>query len=304
MKQKIQSLIFFFLLISIYNLCYADSEKLKSQISELTSSTVMIFCYENIDGKKVSKILGSGFIVSSDGIIVTANHVVQNNNQFKSIVNEKGETNIEIEFRENIHCKFANDDIYQVRVLSEKELKNNVNIPLFFDYAILEIVNPKSEFNFLTFGKYNSVYVGQTVLFAGFPFAKPNLTIHKGMVSAKYLDKSLVSTDSLVKWIQIDGSVNKGNSGGPVIEIETGNVIGIINTRMVGISKNLFYLKNKLDSINKSGTGIIYNKSLNPNELIVELVNSLDWTISVGIGQAVSTDYIKNDIDFRRATGR
>ena len=260
----------------------------------------MIFNYETVEGKTVPKILGSGFIVRPNGTIVTANHVVQNSNKFKSVENNKGDEIIEIEFRKNIHCKFANDDIYKLRIISDKELRKNVNIPLFFDYAILEIENTNREFNFLTFGDYKSVYVGQSVLFAGFPFAKPNLTVHKGMVSAKYLDKSLVNPDSLVKWIQIDGSVNKGNSGGPVIEIQTGKVIGIINTRMVGISNNLFKLKNKLDSINKSGTGIIYNNDLNPNEIIVELVNSLDWTISVGIGQAVSIDYIKNDVDFKK----
>ncbi|MEK9179280.1 MAG: trypsin-like peptidase domain-containing protein, partial [Patescibacteria group bacterium] len=68
------------------------------------------------------------------------------------------------------------------------------------------------------------------IIFSGFPLSVEHLTTHTGIISAKYLRKgSFGNIDQKV--FQIDGSINKGNSGGPLISLNDLKVIGIISTR-------------------------------------------------------------------------
>ena len=64
----------------------------------------------------------------------------------------------------------------------------------------------------------------------GFQFDQPNLSLHSGILSSRF-------TNVDVKYLQLDASVNQGNSGGPLIDPKTSEVIGIITRKMTGLTK-------------------------------------------------------------------
>jgi hypothetical protein len=62
---------------------------------------------------------------------------------------------------------------------------------------------------------------GRKILFAGFPHGIHDLLVHEAIISGSSSNHAFY----------IDGSVNGGNSGGPIVDFETGNVIGIVTQR-------------------------------------------------------------------------
>ena len=72
--------------------------------------------------------------------------------------------------------------------------------------------------------------IGQEVIFLGFPFGREVLTVHHGYISAQF-------KESDIEKIQIDASVNPGNSGGPLFEIKNGKVVGIMTRSITGLTK-------------------------------------------------------------------
>ena len=140
---------------------------------------------------------GSGFFVSRDGWIVTNNHVVHG----------------------SIKIRTSDKKEYPATVVSQSKKP---------DIAILKVQMENCPA--LSLGNSDKVKVGQTVLAIGTPFDEELAgSLTKGIVSA---------TDRLVydnNVFQIDAAINKGNSGGPLID-EAGNVIGV-NTFGLGVAK-------------------------------------------------------------------
>ena len=151
-------------------------------------------------------------------------------------------------------------------------------------------------------GDSSDVYIGQQVVFFGYPFGKRNLSMHTGIISSIY-DKNGI------KVFQIDGSVNNGNSGGPLIDIETGEIIGLISRKEDGLNQLFDDLKKtiKLNVATLSQpysqgvrlNGIDTNRALNISfKNLDSLVNQIERSANVGIGYAFSMDKIKEDINF------
>jgi len=146
--------------------------------------------------------MGSGFIIKKDGLVVTNQHVA--NKDAKKVV-----------------VSLADGSQYQAKVLGADELA---------DLALLKIQADR-EFPTVEFGNSDSVLVGEWSLAVGNPFglfaaAQPSVTV--GVVSAKNRDfrpnpnEPRVYTDM----IQTDAAINRGNSGGPLVDSQ-GKVIGV-----------------------------------------------------------------------------
>jgi serine protease Do len=149
--------------------------------------------------RKVSS-LGSGFVVDPGGIIVTNNHV--------------------IEGAEEIEAKFPDGTTLKAKLLG-KDTKT--------DLAVLK-VEPPQALPFVSFGDSNSLRVGDWVMAIGNPFGLGgSLTL--GIVSARNRDINAGPYDD---FIQTDAAINRGNSGGPLFNME-GEVIGI-NTAIISPS--------------------------------------------------------------------
>ena len=140
--------------------------------------------------------LGSGFIIDKDGTIVTNNHVIAN--------------------ADDIIVKI-DDKEYEAKVLGSDP---------YADLAVLKI-DSSSKFAFVEFGNSDKARVGDWVVAIGNPFGLGG-TVTSGIISARNRDINLTRYDD---FIQTDASINQGNSGGPLFNLE-GKVIGI-NTAII-----------------------------------------------------------------------
>lgn len=135
--------------------------------------------------------LGSGFIISKDGYILTNHHVVDG--------------------ADEVIVRLNNREEYEAKVIgSDKDS----------DVALIKIDG--EDFPMLKFGDSNALKVGEWVLAIGSPFGFDH-TVTAGIVSAK--SRNLPS-DNYVPFIQTDVAINPGNSGGPLFNMD-GEVIGI-----------------------------------------------------------------------------
>ena len=101
-----------------------------------------------------------------------------------------------------------------------------------------EKIIKKNLYNFALLDSSN-IEMGMEVAFLGYPFGKYPITCHKGMVSSIYQREA-------VSFIQIDASVNSGNSGGPLFLPGTGEVVVIITRKENGITHIFSKLKQSL----------------------------------------------------------
>ncbi len=138
---------------------------------------------------------GSGVILSSDGYIVTNNHVVQEASKVTITLNDK---------REYIATIVGTDPST--------------------DLALLKI--DEKELPFLLFGNSDEVKVGEWVLAVGNPFNLTS-TVTAGIISAKARNINILgSQTSIESFLQTDAAVNPGNSGGALVNTK-GQLIGI-----------------------------------------------------------------------------
>jgi serine protease Do len=145
--------------------------------------------------------LGSGFIISADGYVVTNNHVVapaSRNGEIKSIT-----------------VTMPNGTEYPARLIGRDEAS---------DLAVLKIDGQRS-LPFVRFGDSAKSRVGDWVIAIGNPFGLGG-TVTAGIISAVY--RNTGSGSAYDRYIQTDTAINRGNSGGPMFDMN-GNVIGINN---------------------------------------------------------------------------
>ena len=147
--------------------------------------------------------LGSGFIISADGYIVTNNHVVAPARPDAVV--------------EQITVTLADRTEYEAEVVGRDTAT---------DIAVLKI-NPTSRLPFVQFGNSEQVRVGDWVVAIGNPFGLGG-TVTAGIVSALHRN---INAGLYDRYIQTDASINSGNSGGPMFDLQ-GNVIGI-NTALI-----------------------------------------------------------------------
>ncbi|MCH5276338.1 MAG: DegQ family serine endoprotease [Desulfovibrionaceae bacterium] len=158
-------------------------------------------------GPRKQTSLGSGFIISSDGYIVTNNHVVEGAD--KVFVNLEGNS----DRAHSLEASVVGTD-------SETDL------------ALLK-VDAKRALPVLRFGDSDAAEVGEWVVAIGNPFGLSN-SVTAGILSAKERD---IHSGPFDNFLQTDASINPGNSGGPLINM-AGEVIGI-NTAIVASGQGI-----------------------------------------------------------------
>lgn len=122
------------------------------------------------------------------------------------------------------------------------------------------------------------IKVGNEIFTIGFPYQLiTKRTLTAGYVASLY-DNS----------IRINNSVNNGNSGGPLFDKE-GNVIGIVNAKMGSLSKFLQKVSQK------STNGVFVNfGGIDPIGTMKQMIVEMQQNLNLGIGYAISTNFIKN----------
>jgi serine protease Do len=169
--------------------------------------------------------LGSGFIISSDGYAVTNNHVVQD--------------------ADEVSVKTRDGTEYKAKVIGTDPKT---------DLALIKI-DSKTTFNYVKFSK-TEPRVGDWVMAVGNPFGLGG-TVTTGIISARGRD---IGSGPYDDFLQIDASINKGNSGGPAFNLD-GEVVGI-NTAIfspsggsvgIGFAIPASTAENVIDSLKQNG---------------------------------------------------
>ena len=138
---------------------------------------------------------GSGVIISSDGYIVTNNHVIDGADMISVTFNDERETEAEV-----------------------------IGVDPSTDLALIKV--NENDLPYLTFGNSDDVKIGEWVLAVGNPFDL-NSTVTAGIISAKARNINILGGQSSIEsFIQTDAVVNMGNSGGALVNT-AGELIGI-----------------------------------------------------------------------------
>ena len=153
--------------------------------------------------ERKSAALGSGFIIDQKGIVVTNNHVIQD--------------------AEDIIIRVNGDKEFKAKVIGSDPLS---------DLAVLQL-ETKEKFIPVKFGNSDKARIGDWVIAIGNPFGLGG-TVTSGIISARNRSIGLSRYED---FIQTDASINSGNSGGPLFDMN-GDVIGI-NTAILGRSGSI-----------------------------------------------------------------
>jgi S1-C subfamily serine protease len=138
--------------------------------------------------------------------------------------------------------------------------------------------------------------IGDAVALLGFPLEHDNLTCHQGIISSFY-------RSGVAEVIQIDASVNAGNSGGPLIDPETGVAFGIVTRKATGLSRLFEELRGSIEANVTMGQGLrgsgftvgdldfIESFIVSQNQMLLTL-SEIERQANVGIGYAFSAEHI------------
>ncbi len=161
------------------------------------------FRYFDVPVEREVQSSGSGFIISEDGLIITNEHVASKNSK-------------------TIMVALSNGNSYEAELIGSDELA---------DLSLLKIKAENKTFPYVTFADSDEIMVGEWTIAMGNPFGlfadgQPSVTV--GVVSAKERDFRPDPQDPRVyiEMIQTDAAINRGNSGGPLVN-SNGEVMGI-----------------------------------------------------------------------------
>ena len=172
---------------------FADlAEKLMPSVVNISSFTSPENTDTSNESPETSESLGSGFILDEEGYIITNNHVVDK--------------------AESIQVTLSNNQKFEAQLIG-KDPKT--------DLALIKI-EANQQLQPVTFGDSDKIRVGDWILAIGNPFGLGG-SVTAGIVSAKSRD---IESGPYDNFIQTDASINQGNSGGPMFNMN-GEVIGI-----------------------------------------------------------------------------
>lgn len=183
--------------------------------------------------QNIEQDIGSGFIISKDGLIVTNKHVVGDTSASYRVFTKENK-------------------LYEV----EKIYRDPTN-----DMAILKITAPSSELQPVDLGDSKELKVGQFVIAIGTALGEFRNTVTTGVISG--LGRGITAgspfegSESLDNVIQTDAAINPGNSGGPLLN-SAGQVIGVNvavaqGAQGIGFALPINIVKESIDNFNQTG---------------------------------------------------
>ncbi|MEA3355569.1 MAG: trypsin-like peptidase domain-containing protein [Patescibacteria group bacterium] len=236
----------------------------------------------NIEERQIKRDIGSGFILSKDGLVITNKHVV---------------SDLEVEYRviTNLNEELKVEKIY----------RDPVN-----DLAILK-VNPTKEFKPIKLGDSDNLKVGQIVIAIGTALGEFRSTVTTGVISG--LGRGINAgtpfsntSEELSNVIQTDAAINPGNSGGPLLN-SSGQVIGV-NVAVSQAGENIGFaipiniIKISIDNFKSTGKfsrpylGVRY-QMLDKKTAILNSIPQGAYIVEVVLGSPAEKSGLKeNDI--------
>jgi S1-C subfamily serine protease len=182
----------------------ASSRSLSDVFSKVDPAVVMILTkergYSKVEpGKQVAtRGLGSGVVISKDGLVLTAAHVVQ--------------------VADEVEVEFLGDYRIGAKVIGSATLA---------DAALLQLDRVPEDLVWVKLGASDKVPVGEEIFVVGAPYGVSH-TLTVGHVSGRRNPKIFCDQIIPIEFLQTDAAINKGNSGGPMFSMD-GEVIGIVS---------------------------------------------------------------------------
>jgi S1-C subfamily serine protease len=141
-----------------------------------------------------------------------------------------------------------------------------------------------------------SIEIGQPIATLGFQLDKSNLCVKSGIVS------SLFESENGLKYAQVDSSIKQGNSGSPLINAETCEVVGIIGHKLATITQSHKRMKQIINNnlaILKKSQGIFNVEEIDPIQVLIanqnqikHITNEIYKTATMSIGYALDISYV------------
>ncbi|MCP3874586.1 MAG: trypsin-like serine protease [Desulfobacteraceae bacterium] len=197
-------LLIFILILLIPYPCFSETKKISKLFQQVNKSVVLIYAFGRDNLKpgskhtKIEKGVGSGVVISKDGLIMTASHVVH--------------------IADRVIVKFLNGKKIDAEILS--------TVPQ-ADVALLKIKKIPKDLSIAELGDSDTVLTGEKIFVVGAPYGIDH-TLSVGYVSGRLNEDKIVQKMVPTELLQIDAAVNPGNSGGPVFNMD-GQVIGIVS---------------------------------------------------------------------------
>ncbi len=206
-----------------------ESPSVVEAVKKAKPAVVSVVVKKEDTDKKVNS--GSGFLISADGLIVTNRHVVSSMDATFTVLLNDGKE-------------------YVAQILDKDPI---------LDIALIKI--EEKNLPYLEFADSDILDVGETVIAIGNALGKFENTVSVGVISG--LSRTLLAGDNagqiefLDQVIQTDAAINKGNSGGPLLNI-FGDVVGINvavveKSASIGFSLPINSVKDVIDSVRKTG---------------------------------------------------
>lgn len=216
-----------------------------SIVTKVSPSIAKVYCISG-EGRVIGT--GSSFLYSKKGLLVTCDHLVEKSH--------------------SVMCRFSDDkpEAFHTAKIALRDTEH--------DLALLKIESEREPIAPLSSESAENIRAGMPVLFSGYPLSLEALTTHQGILSAITVDAVGVTT------YLIDGTVNAGNSGCPLMN-EKGEILGVVNAKR----------RERSDLLTKVETMALGAVALHGIDL-VEIYQALISNVQLGIGYAVPASYI------------
>lgn len=141
-----------------------------------------------------------------------------------------------------------------------------------------------------------TIEIGQSIAVLGYQLDQENLSIKTGIVSSAF------KHDNGLKYLQVDSNIKQGNSGSPLINAETGEVIGIIGHKLASITQSHKRMKQIINNnlaILKKSQGKFNVEEIDPIQVLIANQNQIKYitneiykTATMSIGYALDISYV------------
>lgn len=232
-----------------------DAQQSLAPLIEVVQPAVVSIHTRSSRGRFAAAGMGSGFIISADGLVVTNHHVVAGNEKLEVHLPDGRR------FEGTVIGSDPQTDLAVVRLASAKQLPTVV------------------------LGSSDNLRVGDWVLAMGSPMGLEH-TVTRGIISAEGRGSLGLYQDGYADFLQTDAAINPGNSGGPLFDME-GRVLGI-NTAIVAAGQGIGFavpidlVRSTLPQLEKTGRVIRGYLGVAIQDVTPELAEALDLRVSEG----------------------
>lgn len=193
------------ILIFVYGFSQAQDlsvlyEKVSSAVVQIQTKETQFVGEGQMKQTVTAEGLGSGVLISQDGLILTAAHVIQTAEEVKVV--------------------FKNDEVIPAKIIASEKTA---------DVALIKLIWPPSDkkIHIPKVADSDQVKTGQQVFVIGSPYGLAQ-SLSVGHISGRHSQKSVSHQMTLMEFFQTDASINTGNSGGPMFNMK-GEVVGIVS---------------------------------------------------------------------------